>query len=407
MKVAIISTCYLKQINSLYQKYSHLENLNNEAELEALLNYSASQFYYWKQYLKESGVNIEIFCQDLTRINQKWAREQKSLPLKNISDDELFLHRIKSFKPDILFVFSPNYYSNQLKRIRSEVPSIRKMVAWYGASQGDEKKTFHSYDLTLTNSKICRQRLHSMGMKTEILQHSFEPNSYDEILQSRKNSNQKRKNKLIFTGTLGFQNPDHLSRTTHLEQLAQSVDIDLFSDDIPYQKTKKQILLETRFNISTALSAKLGKLTPNGIKLWSNKNNQPKFPKPSTKALAQSLKSAVYGKDMLEKLLEYQICFNFHSNATGDSACNMRLFEAAGMGCCLLTDHKSDINSLFVPDTEVVTYKSLDEAVSKAKYLLNNPKIARKIALAGQKKTFTEHTTEKQVEKLSYILRKL
>ena len=407
MKVAIISTCYLKQINSLYQKYSHLENLNNEAELEALLNYSASQFYYWKQYLNESGVEIEIFCQDLTWINQKWAREQKISPLKNISDDELFLHRIKLFGPDILFVFSPNYYSDQLKRIKSEVPSIKKIVAWYGASQGDENKTFLSYDLTLTNSKFCRQRLHSMGMKAEILQHSFEYNSYDEILQARKSSNQKRNNKLIFTGTLGFQNPDHLSRTTHLEQLAQSVDIDLFSDDIPYQKTKKQILLETRFKISSLLSDQLGKLTPKRIKLWGNIYNQAVFPKHSTKTLAQSLKSAVYGKDMLEELLQYQICFNFHSNATGDSACNMRLFEATGMGCCLLTDYKSDIDSLFVPDTEVVTYKSVDEAISKARYLLNNPKIARKIALAGQKKTFTEHTTEKQVDHLVYYLKNL
>ena len=89
MKVAIISTCYLKQINSLYQKYSHLENLNNEAELESLLNYSASQFYYWKQYLKKSGVDIEIFCQDLTWINQKWAREQKISPLKKTKDSVL------------------------------------------------------------------------------------------------------------------------------------------------------------------------------------------------------------------------------------------------------------------------------------------------------------------------------
>lgn len=407
MKVAIISTCYLKQINSLYQKYSHLENLNNEAELESLLNYSASQFYYWKQYLKESGVDIEIFCQDLTWINQKWAREQKILPLKNISDDELFLHRIKLFRPDILFVFSPNYYSDQLKRIRSEVPSIKKIVSWYGASQGDERKTFQSYDLTLTNSKVLRQNLHSIGMKAEILQHSFEPNSYNEILKSRKNLHPKRKNKLIFTGTIGFQNPDHLLRTTYLEQLAQSVDIDLFSDDIPYQRTKKQNLLETRFKISSLLSAKLGKLTPNRIKFWGISKNQPEFPKSSTKFLAKSLKSAVYGKDMLEELLQYQICFNFHNNATGDSACNMRLFEATGMGCCLLTDHKSDIDSLFVPDAEIVTYNNSDEAISKATYLLNNPKVARKIALAGQKKTLTEYTTEKQVDQLLLYLRSL
>ena len=55
---------------------------------------------------------------------------------------------------------------------------------------------------------------------------------------------------------------------------------------------------------------------------------------------------------MLEKLFEYKICFNNHNRATGDSACNMRLFEATGMGCCLLTDHKSDLNTLFEPNVE-------------------------------------------------------
>lgn len=407
MKIAILSTCYLEQIKILYQNHYQLKDLHYEDEFEGLLKYSASQFYYWKKYIKRSGLDIEIFCHDLIWLNQKWAQEQKSSQLKELSSNELFLQRIKLFKPDILFVFSPIYYSEMIKKIKSDVSSVKKTVAWYGARQGNERETFNSYDLTLTNSKVFRQRLHATGMNAEILQHSFEPNTYDVISHSRKNLPKERKNRIMFTGTLGFENPDHLSRTVYLEKLAKSVDVDLFSDGAVYQKTKKQILLETRFFISSALSSSLGNLAPNKLKMWADKQNLPKFPKSSTKAFAQSLKGAVYGRDMLDKLSEYQVCFNFHNDATGDSACNMRMFEATGMGCCLLTDHKSDINSLFEPDTEIFTYKNSDEAISKATYLINNPKIARKIALAGQQKTHSEYTTEKQVQQLIFHLRNL
>ena len=85
----------------------------------------------------------------------------------------------------------------------------------------------------------------------------------------------------------------------------------------------------------------------------------------------------------------------------------MRLFEATGVGCCLLTDHKSDICSIFEPDVEIVTYSSAEEAISKAKYLIADPKSTQKIALAGQKRTLSGYTAEKQVDHLVYHLKNL
>ena len=85
----------------------------------------------------------------------------------------------------------------------------------------------------------------------------------------------------------------------------------------------------------------------------------------------------------------------------------MRLFEATGVGCCLLTDNKSDIDSIFEPDSEVVTFSNSEDAISKVKSLIKEPKLARKIALAGQKRTLTEYTVEKQVDHFVYHLTRL
>ena len=403
MRIAILSTCYGKQIRRIYAENSYLYDLDREEQFKVLLKVSGSQFYYWKKYLKTPKHEMEVFCYDLDFFNIEQSKTKNTS--KSNSSEELFIERIKSFKADIIFVFSPHYYRSLIGPIMECAPSIKKVVAWYGANQGDEKKTFSIYDLVLTNSKILRDRLNFLGLKAEILQHSFEESIYGEILKKR--STPRRKNRLVFTGTLGLENPDHTERYKYLEKLSAKVPIDLFSDDLTYRKTKKHLLIETRYKVSKSLSKKFGSYTPIRLKSWADKSNQPHFPPTTPDHIVSSLSKAVYGTDMLEKLFEYAICFNNHNRATGDSACNMRLFEATGMGCCLLSDFKSDIDNLFEPDHEIVTYKSIDEALSKAKFLIDNPKTANEIALAGQKRTFRDHTTEKQAKQLGFFLNEL
>ena len=43
---------------------------------------------------------------------------------------------------------------------------------------------------------------------------------------------------------------------------------------------------------------------------------------------------------------------------------------------------------MFDEDKEVITYKTNQEAISKANYLLQNPNIAKEVGLAGQKKPY-------------------
>jgi spore maturation protein CgeB len=143
------------------------------------------------------------------------------------------------------------------------------------------------------------------------------------------------------------------------------------------------------------------------LQKWSKIENLPPSPWPFEKTFSQKVKPSLFGHQMLQSLSNYQIAFNHHNQHTGDHACNMRLFEATGIGCCLLTDQKSDIHSIFEPDSEIVTYSSAEEAISKAKYLIAEPKSAQKIALAGQKRTLSDYTSEKQVDHLAYHLKNL
>jgi spore maturation protein CgeB len=83
----------------------------------------------------------------------------------------------------------------------------------------------------------------------------------------------------------------------------------------------------------------------------------------------------------------------------------MRLFEATGMGSCLLTDGADGMRDYFEPDEEVILYGSPAEAMDKARWLLDNPAKARAIGEAGFQRTLRDHTFEKRIPVLESILR--
>jgi spore maturation protein CgeB len=112
----------------------------------------------------------------------------------------------------------------------------------------------------------------------------------------------------------------------------------------------------------------------------------------------------LYGIEMFKALSKSKIGFNSHGGVAGDYAANVRLFEVTGVGSCLLTDHKKNITDFFEPDSEVVTYKSVDECIEKVNWLLSHPKELTEIAIAGQKRTLKDNTFERRAEELHEII---
>ena len=77
-------------------------------------------------------------------------------------------------------------------------------------------------------------------------------------------------------------------------------------------------------------------------------------------------KGGVFGIDMYQVLADSRITLNTHANNNPNEAGNMRLFEATGAGSCLLTDWKQNLNDYFKVDSEIVTFRTKEEAESFA-----------------------------------------
>ncbi len=77
-----------------------------------------------------------------------------------------------------------------------------------------------------------------------------------------------------------------------------------------------------------------------------------------------------------------------------------RDFEIPMSGGLYLTEHHPEIESVFVPGEEIMTYTGFDDLLEKIRYLLAHPDTAEEIRLAGYRRARTEHTWEMRFAKV-------
>jgi spore maturation protein CgeB len=125
-----------------------------------------------------------------------------------------------------------------------------------------------------------------------------------------------------------------------------------------------------------------------------------------SKRLVKATEPPAFGIDMFKLLSKARITLNSHGEVAGNYAGNMRLFEATGVGSCLLTDNKENMNELFRCGDEVVVYDSIDECIEKVRWLFENENERVKIAKSGQERTLKTHTVEERCKMLVDIISK-
>ena len=108
---------------------------------------------------------------------------------------------------------------------------------------------------------------------------------------------------------------------------------------------------------------------------------------------------------MFQRLRDSRVVFNNHIDISPASASNMRLFEATGVGACLITDWRANLPELFELEKEVVTYRTAAECAEKVEYLLAHESERCRIAAAGQRRTLRDHAFENRAARIDEIVR--
>jgi spore maturation protein CgeB len=105
-------------------------------------------------------------------------------------------------------------------------------------------------------------------------------------------------------------------------------------------------------------------------------------------------------EDAARKFSQSKIVFNI---SIKDDV-NMRVFEALSTGSFLLTNWIPTLGNLFDDGKLLVTYKTLDEMVEKARYYLEHEEEREAIAQAGHEEFMKKHTYKHRVETILNIL---
>ena len=385
MKLVKITAYYNSALKYYYSKFPHIVKENYNKQLKHLLNFGIGWADFYSKALKKIGWDAYEIVWNAKPLQKQWAKENK---FKG-SDLEIIIEQIKHIQPDIVwFQDSINFTSEFLDLIKN-FSFVKLLIGTICSPFSSETiKTLKTFNFITTCSQKFTDKLSDYNIKSLLLYHAFDPSILQKI------NSIKKTNDIVFIGSIIIGKNYHNDRIDFLKDLIkQGIEIKIYANlqgNSPIDLLKKQSLYFSKQIINLLHLNSIVKNT-----LWYRKSlsiDTFPMPKPINKKLKKSLQKPVFGLDMYQILSQAFICINQHIKIADNYAANMRLFETTGLGTLLLTDNKKNINELFEPDKEIIVYKNYYEAAEKIKYLLNNPQKAKEIALAGQKRTFKDHT---------------
>jgi spore maturation protein CgeB len=374
-KLLKASFYYSGVITELYKDKPYLSTMSYSKQYEVMQNLNFAWSDSWKIELEKTGrYHVEEIVTNNEVLQKQWAKENHI----NYSDSEWALSileaQILNYQPTILFILDYiNIPTAFIRKIKKKCPSIKLTMSWDGVGLND-KNIFSAYDLILSCIPTTCDYYGNNGFKSYYMTYFFD----NRILPKLDLKN--KKHDFSFVGSLSTWNGLHHKRLNLIKNLVCKTPLKIWSPDKPehgkfYKYPQRKRLLNANFK-----------------EFWQIYN------------LGKSWQGTAYGLDMYQILSNSKITFNCHGDIVPNFAANIRLWEATGVGTCLITDWKENLTDFFEIDKEIVTYKNLGECVEKVKFLLSHDSIRQSIAEAGQKRTLREYSPNKILESFEIYL---
>lgn len=302
-----------------------------------------------------------------------WAQEHSVAYRQRKWVADIAWAQVRYFRPEVLMVDPYAVSPGWLQTVRAD-GGVRLVICRHSSPRSDLSR-FRLADIVVTGDSDQVAALRSAGIRAELLHHAFDDRVLNKLPERETSSS------LIFSGQVLPRVGFHLYRMEVLEAFQQSA-LPLEIHLLRNETTLRDRMVER-------------------LRHPSRRNRSDQLPP----EIVSSSKPPVFGLEMLRLLRSAGVTLNIHGDVSVNNANNLRLWEATGVGSCLLTDDKSNLGQLFDRDREIVTFRSPEEAVEKARWLIGYPREARAIAEAGQQKTLADHIYARRVVELDDIIR--
>ncbi len=393
MKIMLLVTPYDKYIRSIYQAHPSLLKLDSQKQTEFINHDGFAWCGVWVEPFKRENFVVETVYFNAIPLQETWAKENGVYEICQNDPHKILKERIYSFKPDIIFndnVFEFN--DTWIEGVKNEFPFL-KYILGYICSPSYDPNSIRKYDVIFTCLRVIEKEMIALNLNVKFL-----PLAFDSGIINRIDTSKRPKKSICFYGGVIRKEKYHGIREQILTTLVnKDIPIDIYSEayklniyiDLILMSLKKSVFLIVNFfQKIQPISKVLQKISfLNKIMQWGDVSVSL-----FDRRLQSKMKGPHYGIDLFMTILNYNSVFNVHGNIANEEAANMRMYEVTGMGRCLLTDWKPNMEFFFKDGEEVLTYKTVEECIEKIQWIIANPEKALEIGKAGQERTLRDHT---------------
>ncbi len=355
-RIILAHTYYPEFLKDFYATEPSLEDLGYDRQLQRLLRARFSVSDAYSEGLHAAGWEAHNLVINADAIQRRWAGDHDLNLCGNVHDQrrQILAAQVEAIQPDVLYVFE---WSPLGDAFLADIKRHVRLVVGQIASPLRDDRTYQAYDLMISSWPPIVEYFRDEGGDAEMLKLGFDARILDHLEHTQPEYD------VTFVG--GFA-PSHPDRVRWLERLLAEVNVHVFG-----------------YGIENA---------PEGSNVRAHHHGP------------------AWGRAMYQLLQRSRITLNRHARidvrgrVATNVANNMRLYEATGVGSCLLTDAKENLAELFEPGQEVATYSDERECVDQICHLLGDDNERRAIANAGQNRTLRDHTYASRMCELSEML---
>jgi len=387
---------YPGSLADFYHRYNDLENLSYDEHYNLLLNDTTEFCGSYARTFKKLGIEVDVIVANDEILQKKWLMENKT-SLTSIRN--ILTKQIEKIKPEVLFIEDLSFADTELiTTIKDLVKSIKLVFASHCSPLSPRIiERLKHVDFSITCTPGIKNNLENYKIHPYLVYHGFDT----EILKRITPDDNSKKHDFVFSGSLTSGAGFHGKRIELIESILRAnINLDLYVNlESKYKIRTKQVIFSLNEILKKVKLGNAQKYLPI-LRYGESRINY------YSDLLLNNRYSPVYGMDMFKIFNNSRIILNYHIGATGNFGGNMRMFEVTGIGSCLLTDNKDNLNDLFLVDNEIVTYVDENDCIEKVKWLLSHEKERKEIADKGQKRTLNFHTVENRCKELINIIEK-
>jgi len=355
VRVVIVDTYYDAFLNAHYAASRGLAGRPYTEQWRSLMDTRFGTADAYSFFLRELGHEAHELVINCRPLQEAWASEsglgrgRRGIRRGRKRLLQIALAQVAAFEPDVVYVQDLHVFQpDELRTLRA---GGALLVGQLGTEPPVDRR-LESFDLITTSLPQFVPWLRGAGIDAELLRIGFDHRVLDTVQQGGS------RHGVVFIGSL--LRPRWEAGIERIAWAAERVQVDLYGY---------------------------------GAETW-----------PEASIVRQRYRGEAWGIDMYRLLARCAIALNRHGDVAGDYANNMRLYEATGMGALLITEHKRNLGELFEVGDEVIGYRSSDGLVDAIRYYVEHENERSRIALAGQRRTLSDHTYAKRMVELSSIL---